>query len=143
MSSKSDNGLDRTLAAMDRVKRAPREMITKALLTSANEVADAQRHLAESSRDTGALIDSITVTPPGRSTPAYSQPGGSRVAGETEVIITAGNADVRYAHLVEYGTAKTEAKPFFWLALRLLRRRAQNRINRAARKAVKDAWNAK
>jgi HK97 gp10 family phage protein len=143
MSSNQSNGLDRTLAAMDRVKRAPREMITKALLTTANEVASAQRHLAESSRDTGALIDSITVTPPGHSTPPYSQPGGSRVAGELEVIITAGNSDVRYAHLVEYGTAKSEAKPFFWLALRLLRKRAENRINRAARKAVKDAWNAK
>lgn len=137
----NDNGLAKTLAAFDRIKRAPREAVQPALVKSANELADAQRALAETSRDTGALIDSIHVTMPGQATPAYSQPGGSRVAGETEVIVTAGNSEVRYAHLVEYGTADTEAQPFFWPALRLLRKRLQNRINRAAKKAVKDAWN--
>jgi HK97 gp10 family phage protein len=140
MASKTDNGLASTLAAFDRVRKAPREAIMPVLLKSGEELASAQRMLAETSRDTGALIDSIAVTPPGQSTPPYSQPGGSRVAGETEVIVTAGNSDVRYAHLVEFGTAKMEAQPFFWPALRLLRKRLQNRINRAGKKAVKDAW---
>lgn len=143
MAGRNDNGLARTLAAMDRVKRAPREQIMRALITSGNDLADAQKMLAETSRDTGALIDSITVTGPGHATPAYSQPGGSRVAGETEVIVTAGNSEVRYAHLVEYGTSKTDAQPFFWPALRLLRRRIQQRIDRAGRKAIKDAWSEK
>ncbi len=141
MTNKSDNGLADTLAAFDRIARAPRAAVIPALLKSGNELAAAQKALAETSRDTGALIDSITVTAPGQSTPAYSQPGGSRVAGETEVIVTAGNSEVRYPHLVEYGTSDTEAQPFFWPALRLLRKRLQNRINRAAKKAVKDAWN--
>ncbi|WP_320202368.1 HK97-gp10 family putative phage morphogenesis protein [Agrobacterium rosae] len=141
MANKNYNGLASTLAAFDRIKRAPREAVIPALLKSANELASAQKLLAETSRDTGALIDSIAVTMPGHSTPAYSQPGGSRVAGETEVIVSAGNSDVRYAHLVEYGTAEADAQPFFWTAFRLLRNRAQNRINRAAKKAVKDAWN--
>ncbi|MDX0538481.1 HK97 gp10 family phage protein [Sinorhizobium medicae] len=137
----SKDGLDDLMKAFDRAKRAPRQQITKALLTSANELADAQQHLAP--KDTGALKDSMAVTGPGQSTPAYSQPGGSRVAGEAEVIVTAGNSDVRYAHLVEYGTSKTEAQPFFWPALRLLRRRLQQRIDRAGRNAVRDAWNGK
>jgi HK97 gp10 family phage protein len=141
MANRTDNGLAKTLAAMDRARRAPREAIMPALLKSGHELAAAQKALAETSRDTGALIDSIHVTMPGQSTPAYSQPGGARVAGETEVIVTAGNSDVRYAHLVEYGTSDTDAQPFFWPALRLLRKRLQNRINRAAKKAVKDAWN--
>ncbi|MBB3568738.1 HK97 gp10 family phage protein [Rhizobium sp. BK491] len=129
------------MKAFDRVKTAPRQQITKALLDSGNELADAQQHLAP--KDTHALADSISVTGPGQPTPAYSQPGGSRLAGETEVIVTAGNTDIRYAHLVEYGTSKSEAQPFFWPALRLLRKRLQQRIDRAGRKAVRDAWNNK
>lgn len=135
------DGLDNLMRAFDRAKTAPRQQITKALLSSANELASAQAHLAP--EDTGALKDSIAVTGPGQSTPPYSQPGGSRVAGEHEVIVTAGNTDVRYPHLVEYGTAHAEAQPFFWPALRLLRKRLQNRIDRAGRKAVRDAWNDK
>lgn len=135
----SKDGLDDLMKAFDRAKKAPRQQITKALLASANELASAQAHLAP--KDTGALADSIAVTRPGEATPAYSQPGGSRVAGPHEVIVTAGNTDVRYPHLVEYGTSKTEAQPFFWPALRLLRKRLQQRIDRAGRKAVRDAWN--
>lgn len=141
MANKSGNGLAETMAAFDRIARAPREAVLPALIKSGNELAAAQKVLAETSRDTGALIDSIEVTAPGQHTPPFSPPGGSRVAGETEVLVTVGNEDVRYAHLVEYGTANAEAQPFFWPALRLLRKRLQNRINRAAKKAVKDAWN--
>lgn len=137
----SKDGLDGLMSAFDRVKKAPRQQIARALEASATELADAQKHLAP--KDTHALANSITVTGPGEATPAYSQPGGSRVAGETEVIVTAGNADVRYAHLVEYGTSATEAQPFFWPALRLLRKALQQRIDRAGRKAVRDAWNGK
>ena len=135
-----NNGLASTLAAIDRAAKIPRETILPALMKSGEELAHAQRILAESSRDTGALIESIAVTMPGETTPSYSQPGGSRVAGDTEVIVSAGNADVRYAHLVEYGTAKAEAQPYFWPAFRLLKKRLQNRIKRATKKAVKEAW---
>lgn len=135
----SNDGLNDLMKAFDRAKAAPRQHIVKALLASGDELADVQRHLAP--KDTHALANSIAVTGPGQSTPAYSQPGGSRVAGETEVIVTAGNTDVRYPHLVEYGTSKTEAQPYFWPALRLLRKRLQQRIDRAGRKAVRDAWN--
>ena len=137
----SNDGLDDLMKAFDRAKKAPREQIMKALLASGNELADAQQHLAP--KDTHALANSIAVTGPGQSTPPYSQPCGSRVAGDTEVIVTAGNTDVRYAHLIEYGTSKTEAQPFFWPALRLLRKRLQQRIDREGRKAVRDAWNGK
>jgi hypothetical protein len=66
--------------------------------------------------------------------------GGLRMANPTEAIVTAGNSDVRYAHLVEYGTKNSEAHSFFWSAYRLLRARIKNRINRTAKKAVKDGW---
>lgn len=113
------------------------------VVKSAEEVAQLAVHLAETSRDTGALIDSIEVTQPGGTTPAYSQPGGSPTAHELEAIVTVGNSDVRYPHLVEYGTAEAPAQPFFWPAVRLLQARINNRLNRAARKAARNHWDKK
>ncbi|WP_127966006.1 HK97-gp10 family putative phage morphogenesis protein [Agrobacterium sp. RS6] len=135
------DGLDDLMKAFDRVKKAPRDAVLKALATSAESISSTQRTLAP--EDTGALKDSITVTLPGQSTPPYSQPGGNRVAGDNEVIITVGDTDTRYPHLVEYGTSKTDAQPFFWPGFRLQRKRAQQRIDRAGRKAIRDAWNGK
>lgn len=134
----ANDGLDDLMKAFDRVKKAPRNAVLKALATSANDIASTQRALAP--EDTGALKESITVTLPGQSTPPYSQPGGSRVAGENEVIVTVGDTDTRYPHLVEYGTSDTDAQPFFWPGFRLQRKRAQQRIDRAGRKAIRDAW---
>ena len=87
--------------------------------------------------DTGALKASITVTGPGQATPAYSQPGGAVLVGETQAAVTAGNTDVRYAHLVEYGTRHAAAQPFFWPAERLHRKKATAKIRRAIGKAVR------
>ncbi len=89
--------------------------------------------------DTGDLKYSIKYTMPGDSTPPYSQPGGSTVAAENQLLVTAGNDDVRYPHLVEYGTKDAEAQPYFWPAYRLKKKRLSNRIKRAIRKAVKEA----
>lgn len=130
----------RLMARLEGIPAAIRQDIKPALMKSAEELADMQRHLAESSRDTGALIESIEVTAPGETTPAYSQPGGSRTAHELEAIVTVGNEDVRYPHLVEYGTADAPAQPYFWPAVRTLQKRINNRLNRAARKAIRDFW---
>ena len=139
----TSNGLAKTLAAMEAVRKAPREAMKPVLVKQASTFANAAKTLAETSRDTGALIDSITVTEPGGVTPAYSQPGGSKVAGELQAIVTVGNSDVRYPHLVEYGTSLAEAQPFFWPALRLVRASIQRAIDRAGRKAIREAWKGK
>jgi hypothetical protein len=137
---------------MRAIPKAVREAVQPAIVRSAEEVAAMQRQLAP--EDTGALKESIEVTPPGQATPAYSQPGGSRVAGELEAIVTAGNADVRYPHLVEYGHkggfvkgasqgtrgGDVPAKPFFWPGFRLTRKRAATRIKGAVSRAVKKNW---
>jgi HK97 gp10 family phage protein len=133
-----DGGLSRFQKRMRAIPVAVREAVQPALVKSADEVADMQRQLAP--EDTGDLKESITVTPPGQATPPYSQPGGSRVASELEAIVTAGNKDVRYAHLVEHGTTKAHAQPFFWPGFRLTRKRAANRIKRAISTAVKKNW---
>jgi HK97 gp10 family phage protein len=124
---------------MEAIPKEVRAAIKPALLKSGKELQAAMRHLAEGSRDTGALIDSIAVTGPGETTPPYSQPGGSKVVPENAVAVTVGNTDVRYPHLVEYGTTKTHAQPFFWPAFRLYRKRITRRINRAINKAIKDS----
>lgn len=134
MSAQSERLARRLNAIPPAVKKA----VQPALIKSGEELASAMRALAP--EDTGALKKSITVTPPGQATPAHSQPGGSRVAGENEVLVTAGNSDVRYAHLVEYGTAKAKAHSYFWPAFRLLRKRIQNRTKRAIGKAVREGW---
>jgi HK97 gp10 family phage protein len=121
---------------LEAIPESVREAVKPALAKSADELADAMKSLAP--EDTGALKDSIAITLPGETTPAYSQPGGSRVAADNEVIVTVGNHAVRYAHLVEYGTVHAHAQPFFWPAFRILKKRIESRIKRSISKAVKD-----
>ncbi len=129
--------LNRRLAA---IPKNVREAVLPALEKSGNELAGAMKTLAEPSRNTGDLIDSIAVTTAGNSTPPYSQPGGNRVVPENAVAVTVGNNKVRYPHLIEYGTTKMAAQPYFWPAYRLLKKRSQRRIKRAIGKAVRDGW---
>ncbi|MGA1804440.1 HK97-gp10 family putative phage morphogenesis protein [Rhizobium sp. HT1-10] len=136
-----DGGLSRFQARMRAIPEAVKQSVAPVLSQSAHEIADDIERLAP--EESGDLKNSIAVTPPGQSTPAYSQPGGSRVAGPTETIITAGDKEVRYAHLVEYGTTRSQAQPFFWPAVRLARKRTTQRIKRAIGTAVRKNWGSK
>jgi len=130
--------LDRLNRRMAAIPKAVREAVQPALAKAGQDLATMQRILAP--RDTGALKDSIAVTLPGEQTPPYSQPGGSRTAKENEVLVTVGNDDVRYPHLVEYGTAEAAAQPYFWPGYRLMKKKMANRIKRAISKAVRENW---
>ncbi|MCF6370976.1 HK97-gp10 family putative phage morphogenesis protein [Rhizobium halophilum] len=138
MTSQNDGGLGNVMAAMDRLKAEARAAVMESLTKGATHIAVTARTFAPV--DSGDLRDSIEVTPPGAHTPPYSQPGGSRVAGENEVIITAGNEDVRYAHLVEYGTANAEAQPFFWPAYRLNAAKIKRNAASLFKRRLKKAW---
>ena len=139
--------LARKLAA---IKAKVPPVIRPVLVKSGEEIAADARSLAEASRRSGGLIESIQVTGPGGTTPSHSTKGGSRTAGEWEVLVTAGDSDARHAHLVEGGTGERRhkdgtptgsmpAKPFFNPAFRLNRERLKRRINRAFRKAIREA----
>ena len=119
------------------IPKRVREAVQPALIQSGDELVGRMRALAP--EDSGDLKRSIVATPPGQATPPYSQPGGSQVAAENQVLVTAGNAKVRYPHLVEYGAAHAPAQPYFWPAYRLTRKRIANRVKRAMRKAIKEA----
>jgi HK97 gp10 family phage protein len=123
---------------IEAIPQAVREQVRPVLAASGNELAATMRALAPV--DEGDLRESIAVTGPGQATPPYSQPGGSQIAGELEVLVTAGNDNVRYPHLVEYGTAHAPAQPFFWPAFRLGRKKLASKIKRAIGKAVRDEW---
>ncbi|WP_457796648.1 HK97-gp10 family putative phage morphogenesis protein [Methylocystis sp. S23] len=131
--------LDRLLQRLEAIPAAVKEAVKPALIKSGEELAGRMQALAP--EDTGALKHSLHVTMPGETTPPYSQPGGSRTARENEVIVTAGNSDVRYPHLVEYGTSEALAHPFFWPAYRLTKKRIQTRLKRSISKAVREGWN--
>lgn len=132
-----DAQIARMKARFNAVPVRARSAAQTSLLKSGNELAGLMRSLAESSRDTGALIDSIEVTPGDQNTPPFSQPGGSTVVPGNAVMVTAGNEDVRYAHLVEHGHSEAAPRPFFWPAFRMLRTRIKNRTTRDIRKAVR------
>lgn len=116
------------------IPRAAKAAAQRAVIEGAHTVAELQYSLAPV--DDGDLRNSIEVTPPGSMTPPYSHPGGSQMAREGQALITAGNTDVRYAHLVEYGTIKTPAQPYFWPAWRSLRTRVKGNVTRSIKKAV-------
>lgn len=122
---------------LEAIPKAVKRAVEPSLVKAGSDLATMQRILAP--RDTGALQDSIHVTGPGQTTPPYSQPGGSKTARENQVLVTVGNSEVRYPHLVEHGTAVAPAQPFFWPAYRLLKKKLASRIKTAIRKAVKEA----
>jgi len=134
-SRKQVTGVDRLNAKFRALPDGAQREMLRAAVRGADELRRAQQSLAPVS--TGALRDSIEVTLPGDWTPAYSAPGGDFRVPEYAVMVTVGNADVRYAHLVEYGTSDTTAQPFFWPAYRLHRKRIKSRVSRAGARAAR------
>lgn len=129
-----------------------RSAAKQALAQSADEITEAIRTAAPQGK-TGKLKKSIAQTWGGGKVRYSSLAGLTGEAGDPDlsVRISAGNAEVRYAHLVEFGTAPhinggqfagtehpgTTAVGFFYPTYRRLRRRARSRISRAVTKAIK------
>ncbi|MGY6251610.1 HK97-gp10 family putative phage morphogenesis protein [Bosea thiooxidans] len=139
----------RKLAA---IPPAVRSAAKQALAQSADELTDAIRAAAPQGK-TGKLKKSVAQTWGGGAVRYSALRGNVGQAGDPDlsVVISAGNSGVRYAHLVEFGTAPhinggifagtehhgTRAQPFFYPTWRRLRRRARSRISRAVTKAIK------
>ncbi|WDR07300.1 HK97 gp10 family phage protein [Devosia rhodophyticola] len=136
-----DGGIGRLQRRLAAIPVAMKAGIQPTLLKQGNAVANTMRLLAPDDPATDApdLKSSIVVTTAGQTTPPYSQPSGTMIVPENAVAITVGNSDVRYPHLVEYGTKKSSAQPFFWPAVRLNRKKFQAAIKRAVGKAVREA----
>jgi Bacteriophage HK97-gp10, putative tail-component len=123
-------------ARLAAIPKAVKQAVAPAIEAAAEDLARSMRDLAHVRH--GALRDSITVTPPGGTTPK-----GDRVAGETQSFVT---ADAGHATYVEFGHMAdgkhVPAEPFFWPAYRLRKKALQAQIKRAVRAAVKAEWRA-
>ena len=137
----SDGGLSSFQRRMRAIPEAVRKAVQPALVAAAEDVAATIRQLAPDDPATGApdLKSSIAVTGPGQSTPPHSRPGGSFVVPENMAVVTVGNTDVRYPHMVEYGTVHSAAQPFFNPGKRLAKGKAIAKIRRAMTTAVRTA----
>lgn len=123
-----------------RLKAIPEAVVRDlrpALVKGAEEVAAMMRVFVPV--DEGDLKESIAVTEPGQTTPAYAEGGGKRTAGSNQALVTAGNEKVRHGHLQEFGTVKQEAQPFMRPGARLAMPKAKRRISRAIGRAVRNA----
>jgi HK97 gp10 family phage protein len=130
---------------------AVRSAVKQALAQGADEITDEMKRLAP--RRTGKLRGSIAQTWGAGKVRYASLSGAAGEAGDPDlsVRISAGNSGVRYAHLVEFGTAPhinggrfagtrhpgTAPQAFFFPAYRANKRRVKTRISRATTKAVK------
>lgn len=138
--------LNRKLKALPALAEAA---IKLAMEQGADEIVAMMKRLVPV--DNGDLRDSIGWT--WGEAPSYSQRIGTvkSKTGNLKITIYAGNSKVRYAHLVEFGSAPhinggifagtqnpgAKAQPFFFVAFRALRRRTKSRITRAISKSAK------
>lgn len=144
-------GLARLHRKLQRMPEVAKARIQTAMEQGANEIVDMMKSLV--AVDSGDLRDSIGWT--WGKKPKFSQALASvksSLAGDLTLTIYAGNAKVRYAHLVEFATRAhqnggqfpgtqhpgTSAQPFFFVSWRALRQRTKSRITRAINKAAKD-----
>ena len=137
-----DGGIGRLKRRFAQMRGNVIEATQPALVKQANIMAGTMRQLAPDDPATGEpdLVTSIEVTAGGKQTPYYSQPGGAMVVPENAVAITVGGEEVRYPHLLEYGTTKMQAQPFFWPSVRLHDKKSRQAIKRAIGKAVRGNW---
>lgn len=122
-----------------RLLAIPREVLAElrpALVKGAQDIADAMEALAP--EDTGDLVNTITVTGPGGTTPAYAAGGGSVTLADNQAAVTVGSPDMRHGHLMEFGTTHHDAQPFMRPAFRLKKIKVLRRIQSAITKAIKN-----
>lgn len=139
------DGLDRIDRATDRVRRAVAEEIAKGLYASAKKVeGEAKKSILSGSKsghvytrrtvthqasapgqapasDTGRLVNSIT---------------GTYERSEASGTIKAGGGIVKYARMLEFGTARMAARPFLFPAFERSKNWIRERLNKAVRTAV-------
>lgn len=145
-------GRDRLRFVLTKLPKEMRTELRKAVIAGAEAIAATQRNLAPVR--TGKLRDSIVVTPGNQDPPRYASLKSKKNQfpdPELAAIISAGNSEVRYAHLVEFGAAPhinegrfpgtqnpgAPAQPFFYPGYRARKKEAQRNINKAAKKAIK------
>lgn len=159
-------GLQSLRTKLKKIPQEARSAIKQALAESADDMVATMKNLAPVSAngshgwEPGMLQASIVATFGDGQVPKYAafrqkRRGSKRsIQGkdpDLSVTITAGNDFVRYAHLVEFGTAPhvnggrfagtnhpgTAAQPFFYPGYRAHKKRVKAKIARATNRAAK------
>lgn len=139
-------GLARLERKLKRMPQVAKERIRAEMEATANEIVAMMKNLApvlkepHTKREPGALRDSIGWTwgKPPRYSSVVAAVKASTADGLT-LTIYAGNNAVRYAHLVEFGTAHHgAAQPFFYVSWRANRKSAGRRVRKAVREAARE-----
>ncbi|MBA8851193.1 HK97 gp10 family phage protein [Ochrobactrum intermedium] len=142
-------GLDRLQIKLKKFPEVAETLVKAAMEQGAQDIVNMMQNLVPV--DDGELMESIGWT--WGQAPKYSQRIGSVKSNDGKLTITiyAGNSKVRYAHLVEFGSAPhvnggmypgtfnpgAKAQPFFYVSWRAKRRSARARVSRAITKAAK------
>lgn len=142
-------GLDRLQIKLKKFPEVAETLVKAAMEQGAQDIVNMMQNLVPV--DDGELMESIGWT--WGKAPKYSQRIGSVKSNDGSLTITiyAGNSKVRYAHLVEFGSAPhinggmfpgtfnpgAKAQPFFYVSWRAKRRSARSRVSRAITKAAK------
>jgi HK97 gp10 family phage protein len=134
----ANNGLADFKRRIDEVRAAAKKAAGPALDKSAAELVETMKVLVPV--DKGTLKDSIKWAETDELTRRVSA-GDER----TEKTVTGAHGGERYtvdeALMVEFGTRKTPAQPYFWPAYRNAKKRIRSRIKRAITKGIKEAYN--
>ncbi len=159
-------GIEALQAKLKRIPKQARSEIRQALAEGSDAMVATMRSLAPASPSgtrgfpSGHLKASIVATFGDGSVPKYAafrSRKGRRVIRANDpdlsVTISAGDSDVRYAHLVEFGTRPhlnkgkfagtmhpgTRAQPFFYPGYRAHKKAMRSRITRAITRSAKKA----
>lgn len=131
---KSSKALERRLLAI------PDEVLAQvrpSLVKGAQDIANTAELLVP--EDEGDLQNTIAITGPGETTPAYAVGGSSVTLKRNQAAVTAGSAEVRTGHMQEFGTVHHPAQPFMRPAFRINKAKVMRRFQTAVNKAVKAA----
>lgn len=145
-------------AKLTKMHPTVKAFVKQALAEGADETVATMKSLAP--EDTGKLRESIQASFEDGSVPAYAAFVGSKrerkrqrvgkADPELTVLLTAGNSAVRYAHLVEFGTAPhingglyagskhpgSKAQPFFFPGYRANRRQIKAKMRKALKRGA-------
>lgn len=130
-------GHDRILKALQDMPQAAALAAVKVLDGGAADMVRTAKGFAP--RDEGNLVESIREDPGEHPLQRVVEAGGPLTEAEFGVRAASGVA-YDYAIAQEFGTEKMTANPFFWPAYRFMKKPMLNRMMRAWRKALREAW---
>lgn len=139
-------GLASLQRKLDRMPAVAKDNIRQEMAKTADDIVRMMKSLApvlaepDPRRRAGALRDSIGWT--WGKKPKYAISLASIKAssgGDLTITIYAGNSEVRYAHMLEFGTMKMPAQPYFYVSWRAKRKKARSNIRKAVRDAARAA----